>query len=139
DGGGGRQPFFEPAQPEFRDRRQEDQHFGEHDEQDGEKQQLGRQAARQRHLLVGALLPVPVVLRRLHWCPRFSVCPSEKTHRDLMCLGNRILRHFYQSCEVEISAVPGLEPADVETQSRFLLKPCCGYKNLVCAGIRRLW
>ena len=43
------QPFLQPAQLEIGDRGQEDQHFRDHHEEHGEHQQLGRQAARQRH------------------------------------------------------------------------------------------
>jgi hypothetical protein len=39
-GGGGIEPVLQPAHPRVGYRRHEDQHFGDHDEQDGEPQKL---------------------------------------------------------------------------------------------------
>ncbi len=40
----GSQPLHQPLPAEIGDRGHEDEHLGEHDEQDGEQQQLGRQS-----------------------------------------------------------------------------------------------
>ena len=41
---GGSQPLRQPLATEIGDRRHEDEHLGQHDEQDREQQQLGRQS-----------------------------------------------------------------------------------------------
>ncbi len=60
-GGRGTQPLLQPAQPIAGDPGQENEHFGQQHEDDGEQQQLCRQTARQRHPAAAACAdPIPL-------------------------------------------------------------------------------
>src|SRR5690606_24358539 len=100
------QPFLKPAQPVLGHRWQEDQHFGQHHEQDRQQQKLGRQPARQRHLLIGALLPASIIKGRPHDgpAPETAVSPEKMSVQASSDLANRNLRQFCEELRLKSGA-----------------------------------